>query len=292
MNKVRASLTLVVLLCAGFANFVGCTPDEPPPDTTSSTGSGSSSGVPTTCGDGKLDMGETCDDGNNSGNDGCTSCAVDECYSCSDGAGDLSTCTFAASATACQMTKVCDGAGKCVECVEDAQCAGGYCHENKCAKCDDTIKNGDESDADCGGTHCGKCMDGKTCGLGDDCTSAFCVDGVCCADACDGACQACNLAGSEGTCDLVAQYGEDTSYTENGAAASCLAADNKACNGGGICGKAVGQTCTSPAQCASTKCVDNDGDMVKNCVKAAGEACTMNIECQSNMCDTATMMCM
>lgn len=294
MNKVRASVTVLVLLSAGIANFAGCTPDDPPPDTTSSTGTGSSSGVPITCGDGKLDSDEACDDGNNSGNDGCTTCKIDDCYSCSSTMGELSTCTPATAGTACESdaNKVCDGAKNCVECVDAAQCGGGYCHQNACAKCDDGKKNGDETDVDCGGLNCGKCTDGKACGTGDDCNSTFCVDGVCCGDACEGACQACNIAGSEGTCDLVPQYGDDLNYMENGATASCLTADGEACNGGGTCAKAVGQTCTGPAQCASTKCADNDGDMTKTCVKSAGEGCAMDIECQSNMCDMGTKLCL
>jgi len=294
MNNVRASMTVLVLLSAGIANFVGCTPDEPPPDTTSSTGTGSSSGVPLTCGDGKLDMGEDCDDGNNSPADGCTTCKVDECFACSNASGELSTCTPATAGTACQSdaNKVCDGATKCVDCVDNAQCTGGYCHNNVCAKCDDGMKNGDETDTDCGGMNCPACVDGKLCMAGTDCANTFCVDNRCCADACEGECQACNIPGSEGTCDLVPQYGEDSSYMEAGSMVSCLAADGKACNGGGTCAAAIGQTCTGPAQCASTKCFDNDGDMTKTCVKATGEACAMNNECQSNMCDTATMLCL
>lgn len=291
MNKVRASMTLVVLLGAGLANFIGCTADEPPPDSNASTSSGSSSGTSTTCGDGKLDMNEACDDGNNAGNDGCTACAMDECYDCTATADQLSTCQFAASGTACQSTKACDGMGVCVECVDDTQCTGGYCFQNACAKCDDTIKNGDETDVDCGGTKCNKpCENAKSCKIAGDCTSTFCADGVCCVDACDGACQACNIVGSEGTCDLVPRYGEDTSY---GMSESCLAADGEACNGGGTCGKALGQTCTSPAQCASLKCVDPAGGMAKVCLKNTGDACTTNEECFNAMCDTAgTMKCL
>lgn len=47
---------------------------------------------------------------------------------------------------------------------------------------------------------------GALLGLGTPCTDALecesgmCVDGVCCDAACDGGCQACDLAGSEGTC--------------------------------------------------------------------------------------------
>lgn len=295
MNKVRASITLVLMLGAVVANSMGCGTSPTPKDNTGgSGGSGGSGGdgASKNCGDGKLDMNEACDDGNNAGNDGCTACVMDECYDCTAVPDKASTCSFAKSGIVCQATKVCDGAGKCVECLEDAQCGTGYCYMNACAKCDDTMKNGDETDADCGGAHCGKCADGKTCGVTGDCNSTFCTDGVCCGELCDGACQACNLMGSLGVCDLVPRYGEDTTYVAAGVTESCLAADGEACNGGGTCAKALGQTCTGPAQCASTKCADPAGGAAKVCVKNTGEACTMNAECFNNMCDPGTMKCL
>ncbi len=292
MNKVRASMTLVVLLGAGLANFIGCTTNEPPPDNNASTSSGSSSGVATTCGDGKLDMNEACDDGNNAADDGCTACVMDECYDCTAMPDQLSTCGFAAAGiTTCQSTKVCDGKGACVACVENAQCNGGFCHDNVCSKCDDGTKNGLETDVDCGGADCNKpCENAKICKVTTDCTSMFCADGVCCAELCDGACQACGIPGSEGICDLVPRYGEDATY---GMSESCLAADGEACNGGGTCAKALGQTCSGPAQCASTKCVDPAGGANKVCLKNTGDSCTTNEECFNAMCDTAgTMKCL
>lgn len=36
-----------------------------------------------------------------------------------------------------------------------------------------------------------------------DCVSGLCVDGVCCSSTCGGSCQACNLAGSEGSCTSI-----------------------------------------------------------------------------------------
>jgi hypothetical protein len=40
----------------------------------------------------------------------------------------------------------------------------------------------------------------RTCAHASDCINGLCVDGYCCDVACDGACQACNLPGSEGVC--------------------------------------------------------------------------------------------
>jgi hypothetical protein len=44
---------------------------------------------------------------------------------------------------------------------------------------------------------------GQPCAAGGDCDSTLCSGGVCCASACTGICEACNLAGKEGTCSPV-----------------------------------------------------------------------------------------
>lgn len=43
-----------------------------------------------------------------------------------------------------------------------------------------------------------------TCDDSDECSAGECVDGYCCDSACDGVCQACNVAGFEGTCSPIA----------------------------------------------------------------------------------------
>jgi hypothetical protein len=54
------------------------------------------------------------------------------------------------------------------------------------------------STASSGGT--GTTPDGDPCTTPNECTSGFCTDGLCCASACDGTCEACNVVDSEGTC--------------------------------------------------------------------------------------------
>src|SRR5215216_5524920 len=44
--------------------------------------------------------------------------------------------------------------------------------------CSDSVKNGSETDVDCGGT-CPKCASGKACQVGSDCTSGFCDSQIC-----------------------------------------------------------------------------------------------------------------
>ncbi|WP_437781382.1 hypothetical protein [Sorangium sp. So ce1097] len=57
--------------------------------------------------------------------------------------------------------------------------------------CADGVKNGDETDVDCGGATCPQCANAKACMGADDCTSGFCADSVCCDTACDADCDAC-----------------------------------------------------------------------------------------------------
>ncbi len=171
----------------------------------------------------------------------------------------------------CGPMEGCNDAGDCV----GAQCSGmgGSCVPN----CADMVANNAETDVDCGGGTCGGCAIGDMCGAADSncvpiayceggtcaakkalgvmcggnnqCTSAFCVDTVCCNVACSGTCQACNIAGDVGTCSFIAG-GTDPidECTGNGG--------NDVCDGNGACSKANGTTCSAAGECASGFCTD------------------------------------
>ncbi len=165
----------------------------------------------------------------------------------------------------CGLDGNCDGAGACrywlpgttcadQSCVvknggmEDFQynadtCDGsGLCVENNTKMCYPYICNGDWgcytncfTDAECApdtwckGTECVLKKDnGETCSgptAGNECKSGFCVDGVCCENSCVGACRACNIEGSLGTCT---GHAKDTDPEEE--CGLCLVCDgNKAC---------------------------------------------------------------
>lgn len=175
----------------------------------------------------------------------------------------------------------CDGKGNCIECNTDADCASmGEICDNKshlCFSCTDGVQNGDESDINCGGDRCAACPKGKKCNEIQDCGSGLsCADGICCNSACDQPCEACNLAASVGTCDFIDKYADDPSY---GAGMTCLAANNKTCNGAGSCRGALGAACTGPTDCASSKC-----GATNVCVKTTGDSCNQPSECFSGAC--------
>src|SRR5205823_3728276 len=68
-------------------------------------------------------------------------------------------------------------------CSGAVDCASAYCLNNACGTppptCSDGVKNGTETDVDCGGTSCPKCANGKVCSLATDCSSGNCSAGVC-----------------------------------------------------------------------------------------------------------------
>jgi hypothetical protein len=183
--------------------------------------------------------------------------------------------------------KACDGKGKCVECLSGKDCGmetGWWCDikYGTCHRCDDGLKNGDETDVDCGGYDCFDCAQGKGCEIKDDCKAGlFCADGVCCNAACGEACKACNMPESIGFCDNIPKYGEDTSY---GSGQTCSSADQLACTGAGSCANALGASCVVNGDCASQRCADPDANGQKTCLKAPGDVCLQNAECFNNTC--------
>ncbi|MFI5299206.1 MAG: hypothetical protein ACHREM_14005 [Polyangiales bacterium] len=138
--------------------------------------------------------------------------------SCAGTCGGASTsCVFPNSGTTCSSAAcagvsvspagVCDGNGVC-DTVAPVSCAPYGCTAGVCnSHC--------SSSTDCApGSYCavgdggvGVCFgtkpQGGPCGAGDECTTGFCVDGVCCNAACTGACHACSNPGSIGTCAAV-----------------------------------------------------------------------------------------
>ncbi|MBI4705509.1 MAG: hypothetical protein HY744_30820 [Deltaproteobacteria bacterium] len=247
--------------------------------------------------------------------------------------------------TACDESKghYCNGLGACVECTKNVHCQapsvceGGLCGctpktcwqlglscglgDNGCGgsvNCNNGIKDGTETDIDCGGnqgpcpTRCGddkacqvqadcapglycdpgtlkctgKLLNGKNCAGVAECKSGFCVDGYCCDKACGGACDACNLPGKQGTCTPLAK---DTECRAS--AGACDVAEK--CDGvSGICPsdtvkvkdtecRAAADACDVAEKCDGVaKACPGDAVKVKDTeCRAAADACDVTEKC-------------
>src|SRR5262245_56576842 len=119
------------------------------------------------------------------------------------------------------------------------------------------------------GALAGSLPNGSSCSIANQCASKFCIDGVCCDTACGGTaidCQACNQAGSVGTCSLL---GAETPCRGN--ATDCDAVES--CSGTSIecppdVNEAPGTACTDDGNaCTADVC---DGSLT--CQHPAGNA--------------------
>ena len=95
--------------------------------------------------------------------------------------------------------------------------------------CSNTIKDGVETDVDCGGNVCGKCIDGKTCIANTDCAGGACLNNVCVTP----------------KCTDVATNGDETD-TDCGGAICARCTIGKRCNAGSDC---VSKTCSNTKSC-------------------------------------------
>ena len=125
-------------------------------------------------------------------------CTVDTCK------GGVASHANAAAGTTCAANKICNASGECM-CTKDFQCgapmgcitptcdpvmgcvmkgcdeaAGETCYNDSvCVSCTNALKDGSESDVDCGGTCATKCAAGKDCNGNADCAGGNCSGGKC-----------------------------------------------------------------------------------------------------------------
>jgi len=186
--------------------------------------------------------------------------------------------------------------------------------------CGDGVRNGDETDVDCGG-RCARCDIGRSCAASADCATAVCITGECqpaaCNDGvhngdetdvdCGGSCGPCgnNRACSDGddcvsqvcagnlcqaaTCTDDLQNGQETDL-------NCGGRDCAPCEVGKSCAAAtdcVTAVC-SGAKCQDARCGDgirNGDETDRDCGGSCGpcgdgQACVLATDCASQICST------
>src|SRR5262249_8537723 len=139
----------------------------------------------TYCGDGTVQPGEACDDGNFAGGDGCSPCCqIEECFTCT---GEPSTCTPTSSGGSCDDGIYCNGTdtiachGVCTIHSGDP-CPGTSCHtwQESTHQCVDPIGTSCEADGNACTT--ARCDGAGSCVTFADCEGPLgdpsCTDGV------------------------------------------------------------------------------------------------------------------
>ncbi|MFM2152179.1 MAG: hypothetical protein RL199_614, partial [Pseudomonadota bacterium] len=170
------------------------------------------------------------------------------------------------TAVDCGGTCARDQARRCAvaaACLFASDCTSGVCTKGKCAPSTgkDGVRNGDESDVDCGGAGLTKCAVGKGCSRDDQC-----LTGVC-------------RAGS-GTCVAPSAFDGIRNGTETGID----------CGGRSAPPCAVDVACGTATDCLSGNC-DRTTKTCKACTGGTcqvGAECALNADCQSKFCRTVS----
>jgi cysteine-rich repeat protein len=206
-------------------------------------------GLCVNCGDGCLQYGEVCDDGDTENGDGCDEkCGEETCYKC-----------YVAQADTRTVVPFCFGPSTCLF---DEKC--GFCGDGipgPGEECDD----GDTSSADCCDENCEvveagtDCSDGFFCDGPESCDgSGNCVDGEASAD-----CSAFDSECAEGVCDPKADACVPDTSAKDGD--PCEAPGSCTVGGSGQCedGQCVGDGTTLSPSCRWIVCAGSSGGDVR-----------------------------
>ncbi len=124
---------------------------------------------------------------------------------------------------------------------------------------------------------------GQACANGGECDSTLCIDGVCCASACDDNCQSCNLAGKAGTC---------TPKPAGAASKICAAQPVAQCGFDGMCdGNGGCQRYGAGVICKAASCAAAKTYRARLGVRRTGRACVAAkspVDCTPYVCGPST----
>jgi hypothetical protein len=245
------------------------------------------------CGDGVLNGSETgtdcgggcpgCADGAacNTGSD-CQSLVCGDDGNCAEPACNDEQRNGAETGTDCggPCPQNCGNGGGCES---NDDCQSGVCGGQGCAAgverccqppdCDDDVRNGGESDVDCGSFACGQCALGDSCLINLQCNTGLCQGGVC---------------ANPPRCDDNLENGTESDVDCGGSCAPC--ADLRDCEQAADC---ASNNCDAAGTCISC------GDAVRNGTETgvdcggadlacrrcnAGEVCASNTDCVNQFC--------
>jgi hypothetical protein len=189
--------------------------------------------------------GDACADG------GC--CEDRFCVAAGDPCGDPETCLSVTYTPRGTCT-----AGTCRP-GTSVSCSPYRCGRDRCA--DSCRDDGDcvgEAFCNAAGLCAGDLADGAPCDRREQCASGICARGVCCDRDCPGPCEACDLAGNRGSCDIIINGG--ACRGEDGV---CFGGTCVACADDADCGPCErcddGNTCVADASRNGTACSGGAG---------------------------------
>ena len=153
-----------------------------------------------------------------------------------------------------------------------------------CVSCSDGVRNGEESDQDCGGTRCKKCANAEKCKSNTDCLSEICspMSGICVRpptqeELCSNGVKDVGKE-SDTDCGLVCgKYGKKCEDKQ-----TCTQhndCQSLQCSTFGVC-----ISCSDGIQNGREFCVDGGGRCSKGC--DAGSSCLHKSDCNSKRCET------
>ena len=179
----------------------------------------------------------------------------------------------------------CQGANACPDsrpCQVSTDCQNQWCDTRsspatcKTPSCTDQVKNGSESDVDCGGTCPTKCADGQACNKATDCANGWCNSGKCATPSCTDSIQNGTETGKDCGGNCAASCA--TSYDSNCKQCS----DNSGCTGASDCKSlnCASNVCAAPSGTTAAACVGKVLD-VTGCDKCASTTGIDPVKCHN-----------
>ena len=166
--------------------------------------------------------------------------------------------------------------------------------------CADGLRNGSETDIDCGGSDCPKCVIGKACHADQDCAYGTCTGGVCQGEHCangvmDGDEQGLDCGGEDCPACVVSDICKNSRLDDGETDVDCGGSECSPCEAGKACedsSDCASGYCGDTGICEKLHCNNKDLDETETDIDcgggdcrpcAPGSACSLPRDCDSSV---------